>query len=120
MERRFNILTIGDVHGRSTWKEIIFGGETEYFWWKQSIEEGYDEEKTYEFQKFDKIIFLGDYEDSFDKSNVEILENLKDIIQFAKAYSNLVVLLLGNHDIQYIVKDKICSGYRGEMYHDLY
>jgi hypothetical protein len=121
MEKRYNILTIGDIHGRSAWKELIFGGETEFFFWKQAVENNYLEyEDKFSFHEYDKIIFVGDYVDSFDISSADILENLKEIVLFAKTYPDLVVLLLGNHDIQYIVPNEICSGYRGEMYHDLH
>ena len=120
MENRYNILTLGDIHGRSTWKDIVFGGETEFFFWKSSIEHGYLEfDDNYDFHKFDKIIFVGDYCDSYDMDNATILENLQDIILFANKYPDLVVLLLGNHDIQYIVQNECCSGYRGEMRADL-
>ena len=120
MENRYNILTLGDIHGRSKWKEIIFGGETEFFMWKQAVVEGYLEyEDRYSFHDFDKIIFVGDYVDSFDVDNMTILENLEDIVLFAKTYPELVVLLLGNHDIQYIVTNECCSGYRAEMRADL-
>ena len=120
MENRYNILTLGDIHGRSTWKDIVFGGETEFFFWKSSIEHGYLElDDNYDFHKFDKIIFVGDYVDSYDIDNVTILENLQDIVLFAKKYPDLVVLLLGNHDVQYIVQNECCSGYRGEMRADL-
>ena len=121
MKNNYNILTIGDIHGRSRWKEAIFGGETEFFFWKQSIEENYEEfvREEHTFHQWDKIIFVGDYVDSFDVSNEVILSNLEDIVLFAKTYPDLVVLLLGNHDIQYIVSNECCSGYRAEMRHDL-
>lgn len=120
MKNRKNIITIGDIHGRSTWKEIIFGGDTDFFMWKNAVIEGYIEhEDPRWFMEYDKIVFVGDYCDSFDKTNVEILENLEDIVLFAKTYPDLVVLLLGNHDIQYIVQNECCSGYRGEMRADL-
>lgn len=121
MGNRYKILTIGDIHGLSTWKELIFGGATEFFFWKQAVENNYLEyEDKFIFHEYDKIIFVGDYVDSFDISSPDILENLKEIVLFAKTYPDLVVLLLGNHDIQYIVPNEICSGYRGEMYHDLH
>jgi hypothetical protein len=44
--------------------------------------------------------------------------NLLDIIHFKKALGDKVVLLLGNHDIQYIVSNQICSGYKPEMKYD--
>ena len=121
MEKSYNILTLGDIHGRSIWKQIVFGGNTEFFFWKQAVEEDYlDYEGKYRFQMdWDKIIFVGDYCDSFTIGNEAILENLKDIILFAKTYPDLVVLLLGNHDVQYIQSNECCSGYRPEMRPDL-
>ena len=120
MENRFNILTIGDIHGRTAWKEIIFGGSTEFYMWKNAVIEEYlEHEEPYRFNEYDKIIFVGDYCDSFDVDNTTILENLEDIVLFAKTYPDLVVLLLGNHDIQYIVSNECCSGYRAEMRSDL-
>lgn len=120
MKNNYNILTIGDIHGRDAWKKIIFGGDTEFFFWKNSIEHGYLEfDDNYDFHKFDKIIFVGDYVDSYDIDNETILENLEDIVLFANKYPDLVVLLLGNHDIHYIVQNECCSGYRSEMRADL-
>ena len=89
------VLTIGDIHGRDDWKEKIS-------------------------DDYDLIVFLGDYVDSFDKSNVEILHNLKEIIKL-KEEDERVVLLLGNHDLQYLFsyRDYGCSGYRPEATFDL-
>jgi hypothetical protein len=53
-------------------------------------------------------------------SNVDILHNLKEILWFKKSLPDKVVLLLGNHDIQYFIPNEVCSGYRGEMRPDLY
>jgi len=121
MEKNYNILTLGDIHGRSIWKQIVFGGETEFFFWKQAVENGYLElDGKYQFQvDWDKIVFVGDYVDSFNIKNEDILENLRDIVLFARTYPDLVVLLLGNHDVQYIVSNECCSGYRAEMRPDL-
>lgn len=111
------IITIGDIHGRSQWKDIVFGGSEQFLFWMESKQSGQD--VNYAFLKLEKIIFLGDYCDSYDKSNEEILNNLKHIVYFAKSYPDLVVLLLGNHDIQYILPKESCSGYRPEMAADL-
>ena len=120
MKNNKKIMTIGDIHGRSNWKDILFGGETEFFLWRKSIEDNWLESNDkMHFEEYDKIIFVGDYCDSFNKTNEEILTNLKDIILFAKAYPEMVILLLGNHDVHYIVHNECCSGYRGEMRADL-
>lgn len=118
------ILSIGDIHGRDLWKFYTHGSSYEYDLWKISVEAGadptdYDFWKEHTYAQVDKIIFVGDYCDSFNKTGEQILENLKEIILFKKALGDKVVLLLGNHDIQYIVPNEICSGFRPEMKFDL-
>lgn len=88
------ILTIPDVHGRTNWISQI--GEV---------------------TQWDLIIFCGDYVDSFDISPEIIYENLVNIIEFKKTYFDKVILLLGNHDIQYVYENENyeCSGYQQHM-----
>lgn len=74
---------IGDIHERTIWKRIV------------------EKEKD-----SDRFIFLGDYLDSYEKSltPIEAADNLEDIIEFKKNQQRLnkdVVLLLGNHILQY-------------------
>jgi len=89
------ILTIGDVHGRNYWKDI-------------------------DPLKYDLIIFVGDYTDSFTLGNLEIKKNLLDIIEFAKTNSDKVILLLGNHDLPYFWGEAHnISGFRPEAIWDL-
>jgi hypothetical protein len=100
----YNILTIGDLHGRDIWKNIC---TPEYI----------------ETNKLNKIVFLGDYVDSFDISYNKQLSNLRDLINFKLKNNNLVELLIGNHDIQYLLtKEKIdlvkCSGFQEKYYSD--
>lgn len=93
------IITIGDIHGRDDWKKSIK-----------------------DFDKNTIYVFVGDYVDSFTKTNMEILENLKEIIQFKKEYVRNVILLIGNHELQYIFNEQKlhnCTGFRPEMYFDL-
>ena len=118
------ILTIGDIHGREAWKFFTHGSCYEYNLWRISVDAGaaaddYEFWNEMPYTNFDKIIFVGDYVDSYDKTNEQILENLKDIIHFKNALGDKVILLVGNHDIQYIVPKQICSGYRPEMNVDL-
>lgn len=82
-------IVIGDLHGKTVWEQI-------------------------EPKKYDKIIFLGDYVDNYDSTDEEIIENLKAIIKFKKQHKDKVVLLIGNHDIQYMDGGRlmVCSGYR--------
>jgi Calcineurin-like phosphoesterase len=90
---KMNIITIGDLHGSSVWKEI-----TPKDW--------------------DQLIFSGDYVDSFEFKDGQIIENLEEVIQLKKEYPQKVILLLGNHDLGYLFKDKPghgCSGFRAGM-----
>jgi predicted phosphodiesterase len=74
------ILIIPDVHGRDFWKEAV------------------------DNNKYDKIIFLGDYADQYDFEGITdevTVENLKSIIAYKQQNPNKVILLLGNHDLHY-------------------
>jgi predicted phosphodiesterase len=78
---------IGDIHGRSVWKLITY------------------------LENPDRVIFIGDYFDSFDISGVEQIHNFKEIIEYKEtAFTNAgkddqhktdVILLIGNHDHHY-------------------
>jgi hypothetical protein len=119
------ILTIGDVHGRDGWKFLTHDSPYDYNLWRVAVDAGapaddYEFWKDHPYTNFDKIIFIGDYVDSFDAINVIIKSNLEEIVHFKKCLGDRVVLLLGNHDVQYIVHNQGCSGYRPEMRHDLY
>lgn len=93
------ILVIPDVHGSNFWEKAILSSKGLY----------------------DKVIFLGDYVDSFVFSDEDILENLKKIIDYKLSNMDTTILLLGNHDIPYIYDERMfmCSGYRFSMKIDL-
>lgn len=79
------LLVISDVHGRRFWKEAV----------------------AKHFDKVDKVIFLGDYVDPYIYEGItrkEAISNFQEIIDFKSENKDKVVLLLGNHDIQYIDK----------------
>ena len=94
---------LGDIHGRDNWKDIISKNPSVHTW-----------------------VFVGDYCDSFDKSNVEIIHNLKEIIELKKSKPDNIILLTGNHDLQYMHPIQgtsarfVCSGFRSESHFDLY
>lgn len=92
-----NVISIGDIHGRPYWKNI-------------------------DPESFDLIVFIGDYVDAYIFSNGEVLQNLKDIIVLKKKYPEKVVLLLGNHDVQYMWNyfEFGCTGFRDTMYDELH
>ena len=84
-------IIIGDLHGRDQWQEITI-------------------------RNYDKIVFIGDYVDSFALSDFAILENLKKVISLKKRHPGKVVLLLGNHDVHYLhFPHYQCSGFRPGM-----
>lgn len=80
---------IGDIHGRDIWKQIV--------------------EKE---QDATRIVFIGDYFDSFDEPGVVQLQNFLDIVEFKKTSTKEVVLLFGNHDYHYMPGYTL-SGYSG-------
>jgi len=70
---------IGDVHGRSTWKLAI-----------------------HQEEPVDRVIFIGDYFDSFDIPGLEQIHNFKEIIRYKETNPQIeVVMLIGNHDHHY-------------------
>lgn len=93
----YKIAVVPDIHGRTSWKELYADiiDDVEY------------------------IVFLGDYVDSFYETDDIIYNNLKDIINFKEENDEKVILLLGNHDVQYIYNKFFCSGYRTSMSNSL-
>lgn len=79
-----------DIHGRAFWKNIIH-----YVKNNKNIE----------------VIFLGDYLDPYPTEGIDCemgLDNFKEIIKFANEYTGRVHLLVGNHDLSYILDQDIC------------
>ena len=73
------ILILGDIHGRTIWKDII------------------------EKESPDKVIFLGDYVSTHDNISADQqLSNLNNILNYKEENSDKVILLRGNHDIQHL------------------
>lgn len=88
-------VVIGDLHGRSNWKLAI-----------------------YQEEPVDRVIFMGDYFDSFDIPGLEQIHNFKEIINYKKRNPQVeVVMLLGNHDMPYYpgFTDTAISGYQHRM-----
>lgn len=85
------ILAVGDLHGKSCWQVI-------------------------DFTQYDKVVFMGDYVDSTSHSDGEITDNLNAVIAAKERFPEKIVLLLGNHDTQYLYyPDYRCSGFRPGM-----
>jgi len=71
-------IVLGDIHGLNSWKSAI------------------------EKSQPSRVIFIGDYFDSFDISGVEQIDNFKQIIRYKEDNPQIeVVLLIGNHDHHY-------------------
>lgn len=84
-------LIIGDLHGKDCWKDV-------------------------NINKYDKVIFLGDYVDHWTLPDRFIYQNLKDIISLKNEHPEEIELLLGNHDVQYLhYPHYLCSGFRPSM-----
>ena len=81
---------IGDIHGRSVWKLITH------------------------LENPDRVIFIGDYFDSFDLKGEEQLNNFLDILEYKKTGGKEVIMLIGNHDHHYFpeIGDTFTSGYQ--------
>ncbi len=107
------IITIGDLHGRDVWKKFA---DIPLLLKDKTIT-----------PRYDYYVFIGDYCDSFDISYVEILYNLRELIQFKKDFPKQVILLWGNHELHYGLVPPgqmrnrfICSGYESLYHWDFY
>jgi len=81
-------IVLGDTHGRNIWKEIVFQ------------------------EQADRVIFIGDYFDSFNISPAEQMFNFREIIDFKEKGECEVILLIGNHDFHYYPGGETYSGYK--------
>jgi hypothetical protein len=73
-------LAIGDIHGRTFWKNYLDKDFSEYY-------------------------ILGDYFDSFDVPFAQQMRNFADIVQAAEK-DRRIKLCLGNHDYHYLVNNQ--------------
>jgi hypothetical protein len=81
-EKNKPIIVFGDIHGSTYWKKVV------------SENPGC------------RYIFLGDYLDPYeDIAPNRLIANLKEIIQLKKDRQDDVILLLGNHDLHYLLLD---------------
>jgi hypothetical protein len=81
-------IIIGDIHGRSVWKDIVAQ------------------------ENPGRVIFIGDYFDSFNIGGAEQQYNFKEIIEFKEKGECEVILLIGNHDFHYYPGGETYSGYQ--------
>lgn len=95
------LLVMGDPHGRT---EIIN-------WAYENIDED------------THIIVVGDYVDSFDEANYDIISCLREFCFLKQEWPDNVTLLWGNHDLQYLfLTDRKfrCSGFRESIANALF
>jgi predicted MPP superfamily phosphohydrolase len=72
-------VVIGDIHGRDCWKGIVAN------------------------EAPDRVIFIGDYFDSYDNyTAAEQIHNFQEIIDWKKSGQCGVAMLIGNHDYHYM------------------
>lgn len=79
------ILIVPDVHGRAFWHRAL-----------ELVDQ------------VDQIVFLGDYLDPYSHEGISFdlaLEEFNKILEFKKEYPDLITLLVGNHDMHYIIED---------------
>lgn len=92
-------VAIGDVHGRTMWKKIVHSESDA-----------------------DRVVFVGDYFDSFNIPGLDQLQNFNEIIEYKKTSSTEVVLLIGNHDYHYFPEIHgffHCAGYQRALAYDI-
>lgn len=98
--------TLGDIHAKP--REL----------WDKLLDDFLDNSGS-------KLIFLGDYVDSYTASNRQVLDTLNYIINLKKKFTEDIVLLWGNHEHYawtpaHIDNPYWCSGYRPDLHYDLY
>jgi hypothetical protein len=72
-------LVLGDTHGRPYWKKIVAK------------------------ENADRVIFIGDYFDSYDDyTAAEQMDNFKQIVEYKQSGQAEVIILVGNHDYTYM------------------
>ncbi len=96
------VLVVGAIHGR----------------W-ELVNQAFDKFLT---GKYDKIIFTGDICDSWDRSNMDMIRCYNIIHAMTKMLGDKLVLLIGNHDEQYIRYNPEafrCTGFRPDLHREL-
>jgi hypothetical protein len=90
MDKKHKTIVIGDIHGRSQWKLITH------------------------LEQPDRVIFVGDYFDSFNIPAVEQMYNFNEIVEYKESGKAEVIMLIGNHDHHYFpeVGNTGTSGYQ--------
>lgn len=84
-------LIIGDIHGSGLWKDI------------------------YDYEKPNEVVILGDYFDSFTIGPIAQKLNFIDLLDCQLQHGKRkFTLLIGNHELHYLLEDQKYSGYNKE------
>lgn len=113
------VITIGDIHGRNYWKNFADISHL--------LKADPETAGTGTFvPEYDYYVFIGDYVDSFTVPSLDIIYNLLDIIKLKTLYPNNVILIWGNHDVEYwknlpwVPANITMTGFRSEVHFQLY
>jgi len=91
------LFVVPDIHGRTNWQQPVTA-----FLATATPE--------------DRVIFLGDYNDSFTVPDAPMLDNFIDVLLLKEREPERVILLLGNHCFPYLFDPSFrCSGFRPEL-----
>jgi hypothetical protein len=92
-------IAIGDIHGRNIWRKIV------------------------DLEQPDRVIFIGDYFDSFDIPGLDQIYNFQSILAWKEATPQCeVIMLIGNHDYHYfpeLLGKCTCSGFQRALYPEI-
>ena len=91
-------IAIGDIHGLGYWKQIL------------------------EKERPDRVVFVGDYFDSFNIPGIDQIHNFKNIIHWKQDNPECeVILLIGNHDFHYMpaAGNERYSGFQKNLYMEI-
>ena len=102
-DKKQKILVVGDIHQRY-----------------EQVQEAFD---LFLIEDYDKIILLGDIFDSHDRTDEDAFRTIHSVLTMKRIYPDKVVILVGNHDEQYLAADPEyykCSGFRQNIHSRLH
>lgn len=71
-------------------------------------------------ENYDKIIFIGDYCDSFTHNKTTLLKLLNLLVKFKRENYDKVVCLFGNHDVHYLFSPFYrCTGFQADSLYEV-
>jgi len=103
---------IGDIHGKENWKTLLNMKCDKFIFTGNYVDSAIQVRETYIDEEGDPRSILTWKQD---KSDMQIYNNMRDLIQFKEDHSEDVSLLLGNHDVSYFRGTKVAPGFRQSM-----